>query len=169
MANIIDNILTRKSIRNFTNRQVPEEIIHNILQAGMSAPSACNQQPWQFKVISNRNILDELSRMHSGTKMLETATLAIVVYGLVDNLILDRFWPQDCAASTMNILLSAHSLGLGAVWSGVYPYEDNVNKVNSILGEYENLIPFSLIPIGFPNEDHEIKSRFDINRVHFIR
>ena len=114
-------ILTRRSIRAYTDQPVSEELIHKLLVAAMSAPSAANGQPWQFAVITERRLLDALADFLPFGKMLKQAPLAIIVCGETKSSALEGYWVQDCAAATENLLLAAHVLGLGGVWLGVYP------------------------------------------------
>ncbi len=114
MNNVIETILTRKSVRKFTPEPITKETIELLLAAAMQAPSACNQQARHYIVITDREILGQISTQHSGVGFVKDASLAILVCGEPDAAILDFYWEDDCAASTQNLLLAAHSLGLGA-------------------------------------------------------
>jgi nitroreductase len=163
----IEAILTRRSIRRYTPQQVPEETVRQLLQAAMSAPSAGNEQPWQFVVITDRRLLDEIPRFHPFAAMLKEASVAIVVCG---DLRLEKnkgYWVQDCSAATQNLLLAAHAKGLGAVWLGVYPREDRVVNVRKLLGLPESVVPLCLVPLGYPAERIPSTERYDPSRAHF--
>ena len=110
-----ETILTRRSIRRYTNQDVSEEMVEKLLRAGMAAPSAGNQQPWHFLVIRDRDTLVKITEVHPHSKMLLTAPLAILVAGDEKLQIHPGYWLEDCSAATENILLAAHALGLGAV------------------------------------------------------
>ncbi len=126
-------ILTRRSVRAYTDQPVSEELIHKLLVAAMSAPSAGNGQPWHFGVVTERTVLNSLAELLPFGKMLQQAPLAIVVCGETKGQPFDGYWVQDCSAATENLLLAAHALGLGGVWLGVYPREDRAAGVKRIL------------------------------------
>lgn len=159
-------IFERRSIRKYTSEQVSEELIEKMIRAGMAAPSAGNAQPWHFIIIDDRETLLNITEFHPYSKMLQEASCAIVVCG---NLSLEKYagyWVQDCAAATQNILLMAHELGLGSVWLGVHPIEDRVNPLKELLNVPEEVIPLSIISIGYPAEEKEPANRFDETKIH---
>ncbi len=162
----MDVIFTRRSIRRYTPEKVPGKLVHEILRAAMNAPSAGNQQPWQFIVIDKRRILDRIPNFHKYAGMMKEAQAAILVCGDLELEKHRDFWVQDCSAATQNILLAAHALGLGAVWLGVYPREDRVEGLRKLLDIPKNAIPFSLIPLGWPAENPPPARRFKAGRVH---
>ncbi|NLI59927.1 MAG: nitroreductase family protein [Clostridiales bacterium] len=161
-------IFKRRSIRRYTDERVSEELIEQLLKAGMAAPSAGNQQPWHFVVIDDRQILDEIPKFHPYSKMLKEASHAIVVCGDGDptRLRFEGFWVQDCSAATQNILLMATELDLGSVWLGVYPDEYKVKALKELLDLPDNIIPLSIISIGHPAETKGSADRFDVTRIH---
>jgi nitroreductase len=162
----IEAILSRRSIRRYAPQPVPEAVIRQLLEAAMSAPSAGNEQPWQFVVITDRRILDEIPRFHPYAEMLKEATVAILVCG---DLRLEKYrdhWVQDCSAATQNILLAAHAKGLGAVWVGIYPTEDRVVRIRKLLGLPSHVVPLCLVPLGHPAEQIPRAERYDASRVH---
>ena len=165
----IEAIITRRSIRKYTNDEVSDKLIEKLLEAAMSAPSAGNQQAWCFVVITERKILDEIPNYHPHSKMLKDAPLAILVCGDLEVETRKGFWIQDCAAATENILISANALGLGAVWLGVYPREERVVGIKNVLGLPDHIIPLSLIPIGHPAESFPPSERFDGSKVYYNR
>jgi len=162
----MDVILSRRSIRKYTTEKVPEKLAHEVLKAAMSAPSAGNQQPWHFVVIDKRRILNKIPKFHKYAQMLKEAPLAILVCGDLELEKHKDFWVQDCSAATQNILLAAHARGLGAVWLGIYPREDRVEGARKLLGIPDNVIPFALIPLGYPAESLPTARRFKAQRVH---
>jgi len=159
-------ILTRRSSRAYTDQSVSEELIHKLLVAAMSAPSAANGQPWQFAVITERGILDALADFLPFGKMLKQAPLAIIVCGETKSPALEGYWVQDCSAATENLLLAAHALGLGGVWLGVYPREDRVAGVRGIAGIPERATPLCVLSIGHPLEPGGPVERYSDERVH---
>ena len=162
----LEAIFTRRSIRAYTNQPVPAEMVENLLRAAMHAPSAGNQQAWQFVVITSRSQLTALAEVLPYGKMLTTAPLGIVVCGDLELEKSKGYWVQDCSAATQNILLAAHALGLGAVWLGVYPREQRVIDVRKALGIPESAIPLCAIAIGYPAEQKPRADRYDPGRVH---
>jgi nitroreductase len=159
-------ILSRRSIRKYTNQPVSDEVMKELLEAAMSAPSAGNEQPWHFVVIDDRKILDEIPRYHPYSQMLKDAPVAVMVCGDETLQKYEGYWVQDCSAATENILIAAQAKGLGAVWLGVYPIEDRVAALRKLLGIPENVIPFSLISIGYPAEQKPRSDRYDDSRIH---
>lgn len=162
---VIDNIFARKSVRNFEpGKTISGEDIELLVKAGMAAPSAMNRQPWQFFVFSGKEQMLELSEKLPYAKMLKSASAAIVVLG---NPEISSSWFIDCAAVTQNILLAAESMGLGAVWTAGYPYEDRISAITTALGIPQPWIPLSLIPIGYPAGEHLPKDKWDPAKVHY--
>jgi nitroreductase len=143
-------IFTRRSIREYKTQPIPNELVQNLLEAAMQAPSAGNQQPWHFILVTDRNILDNVADALPFGKMLKTAPLGVVVCGDLDLEKYHGFWVQDCSNATMNLLLAAHDNGLGAVWVAIYPVDDRVAGVKQILGLPEHVIPLCVVPLGYP-------------------
>ncbi len=156
----------RRNIRRFTPEPVPDESIKALLEAAMSAPSAGNQQPWEFVVIKDRAVLDRIPDVHPHAQMCRQAQAAIVVCGNLERDSHRGFWVQDCAAATQNILIAATDLGLGSVWCGVHPREDRVSGLRKLLCLPDHIVPLSLIPIGHPAENKPASERFDPARIH---
>lgn len=159
-------ILTRRSVRRFTPRPVPPELIDKVLRAAMAAPSAGNQQPWHFVVLDDRALLDAIPGIHPYAAMLLQAQAAILVCG--DSRLEQHqgYWVQDCAAATQNLLLAAHALDLGAVWVGVYPREARVAGLRLLLNIPAEVTPLALVALGYPAERPAPADRFDRTRIH---
>ena len=166
---IIEEILARRSIRRYTHEAVSEEDLEDLLRAAMSAPSAGNEQPWHFVVIRDRELREAIPAIHPYAAMAAQAPLVILVCGDESLEKYKGFWTQDCAAATENLLLAAQSKGLGAVWVGLHPVEERANALRQLLGIPPQILPFSLVPIGHPDEKKLPSSRFDWKRVHFDR
>ncbi len=164
--NAIEAIRTRRSVRNFIAKPVPKEIIEELLRAAMSAPSAGNEQPWQFIVIDDRNKLEGVTEVNPNAKMCREAQAAILVCGDTTKEKYPGFWVQDCAAATQNILLAAHALGLGAVWTAVYPISERIEGFRRLFALPENVIPLSLVPLGYPARPLSQADRFQRERIH---
>ena len=159
-------ILSRRSIRKYSNKNIPEEYYELLLKAAMHAPSARNRQPWHFIIISDRHILNRLAVVSPSWKMLETAASAIVVCGDLNLEDSESFIIQDCAAATQNILLAAHESGLGSVWLGVHPREDRLKPLIEILQIPVHVLPVSMVSLGKPDEDREQPDRYNLERIH---
>lgn len=163
----IKAILTRRSIRKYTQQEISEELIHELIIAGMHAPSARNIQPWQFIVVNNREMLDKLAIAHPYAKMLNQAVLAILVCG--DKKLQEAvgYIVQDCSAATQNILLAAHAHGLGSVWLGMYPREERIQNISKLLEIPDHILPVSLISIGYPDEHKKAPDRYNEEKIHW--
>ncbi|MEN8226015.1 MAG: nitroreductase family protein [Bacteroidota bacterium] len=159
-------ILGRRSIRKYTDKAVSEEVVHDLLNAGMHAPSARNIQPWEFIVVDDRVLLDKLSVAHPYGKMLKQASLAILVCGDRKLQEVEGYIIQDCSAVTQNIMLAAYANGLGSVWLGMYPREKRMQDIGALLGIPEHILPVALISIGYPDEIKEVPDRFNADKVH---
>jgi nitroreductase len=160
-------IRTRRSIRRFTSEPVSDDALKALLEAAMSAPSAGNQQPWEFIVIKDRAVLDDIPGVHPHAQMCQQAQAAILVCGNLERDSHRGFWVQDCAAATQNILIAATDMGLGSVWCGVHPREDRVSGLRNLLGLPDHIMPLALIPIGHPAEKKPPSERFDPARIHY--
>ncbi len=165
----MDAILSRKSIRKYKNIKVSDEIVEELLKAGMAAPSAGNEQPWEFIVLRDKEIMKKITEVHPYSQMLLNTNVAIVVCGDEAKEIYKGFWVQDCSAATENILIAAEDKGLGAVWLGVYPMEDRVNAVKELLNLPNSVIPLSIISVGYPDEQKNSANRFNKARIHYDR
>ena len=155
----INNIMTRTSIRQYTNEPVSKADIETMLRAGMAAPTAVNRQPWHFVAVTDKEKLAELAGRRG---MIQQAGVAIVVCGNMDKAMqgpAQAFWIQDCSAATENILLAANALGLGAVWTGCYPMEDRVAEVSKVLKLPKTIVPLCVIAIGHPAEQPTPKDK----------
>lgn len=162
-------ILSRRSIRKYSGKAIPEEYYEIMLKAAMHAPSARNRQPWHFIVINDKIILNRLAESNPSWKMLSQADKAIVVCGDTETEDAESSLIQDCSAATQNLLLAAHELGLGAVWLGVHPREDRVREIRNAMGLPDRILPVSMISIGTPDEERLAEDRFIGDRVHFDR
>ena len=160
---IVECIMTRTSIRQYTDQTVSADTIETLLRAGMAAPTAVNKQPWHFVAITDREKLDGIATANPNAGMAKKAPLAIVVCGDMKKALegpARAFWIQDCSAATENILLAAHALGLGAVWTGLYPNEDWTKAVSELLKLPETIIPLCAIVIGYPAEQPQPKDKW---------
>ena len=160
-------IFKRKSVRKFKDKKVSDELIENLLRAGMQAPSSCNSQPWEFIVVSKKEDKQAISQMHRFAKPAAGASHLIVTLGNLNEAKVIRMIEQDLGACNENILLQATHEGLGAVWLGFHPIEDRTLKLKQYLEIPDYCIPFSVICVGWPEHEGEIKLRYDESKVHF--
>ncbi|MCQ2339388.1 MAG: nitroreductase family protein [Paludibacteraceae bacterium] len=169
--NVIENIRTRVSVRQFTGEKITEEQIQTLLQCAMSAPSAINRQPWAFIVVTEDSVLAQLGQAFPYSRCDQHPAIAIVPCGDMSKAIEDEgrdFWIDDVSAATQNILLAAHSMGLGAVWTGLYPTERYM-QAQTLLGLPEHIIPLCIVPVGVPAEQPEIKDKWNTSNIHYNR
>lgn len=160
---VLDAIYTRASVRSYTDQPVEPEKIEQILRAGMSAPTARNQQPWAFVVVDDKEVMTQLADSLPYAKMLASAPVAIVVCGDMSRTLEGEgaaYWIQDASAATENILLAAHGLGLGAVWTGAYPTMERVRAIRSVLGLPAQIVPLNVIPMGYPQGETAPKDKW---------
>ena len=168
----IENILTRSSVREFSDQVVEREKVDLLLKVAFAAPSAVNRQPWHFVVVDQEQLRLELAQALPYCKMIVQSPLAIVVCGDKEKFLKgqnDLYWINDTSAASQNILLGAHALGLGAVWTAIYPEQDRVEAVGRILNLPDRLIPLSLIPIGYPVRQGSVKDKYQKNAVSYNR
>ncbi len=169
---VIDCIMTRASVRNYTDEQVSDSIVNEILRAGMAAPTAANQQPWHFVVVNEQNLKDSITAAFEYTKMVEHCSFAVVVCGDMDNLfegdIPDGgFWVEDCSAASENMLIAAHALGVGGVWCGIYPLKDREQRLREILNLPSNLTPLNVMAFGYPAQPVAPKDKWAPAKIHY--
>ncbi len=166
----MNEIFTRRSVRQFTNESVKQEDIESILRAAMQAPSAANQQPWEFIVVRGRSQLDALSKYNPYAGCLTQATAAIIVLGNTKRMIFADYWQQDLGALTQNIQLQATSLGLGSVWFGTAPDVERMNFIKEKYALEEHLLPYSVVALGYPlkKDANHFVDRYDASRIRYI-
>jgi nitroreductase len=158
-------LMTRRSVRSFTSQPVPEDCLAQMLRAAMQAPSAVNERPWHFIVITDRSILDEYPKYHNTAAVLRQSSVAILVCG-DDTLELRKGCMLiDCANATMNLLLAAHGLGLGAVWLGLSHDPVRVEAITRLTKLPAHIHPISMVAVGYPAALPEQVDRFDPERI----
>lgn len=165
MNDVLQAIYSRRSIRQFTDQPVAKEMLHEILKAGFYAPSGHNKQPWHFIVIDDQSRFEEIMAIHPYTIMLKTAPLAILVCG--DTSLSPTLWQDDCGAATQNILLAAHSLGLGSVWCGIRNDPTRMAQFKTLFALPDGIEAYSLIALGHTDVTKPIPERFNAERVHY--
>ena len=165
-------IMTRTSIRQYQDRPVEQEKVEQLLRAAMAAPTAVNKQPWHFYVLNTKEAINRLAdASQRGGDMVRSAALVVVVCGDMDKALEGKareYWIQDTSAATENLLLAAHALGLGAVWTGVYPMKERVEMTTKVLNLPENLVPLCTILIGYPAENPTPKDKWTPENVTYV-
>ncbi len=163
-------IFTRRSVRQFLDKEVTKEDVEKLLRAGMQAPSAGNQQPWEFIVVSKKADLVELSDYNPYASCLKNSPLAIIVLGNKDRMKYPEHWEQDLGAVTQNIQLQAVELNLGSVWLGTAPDSQRMSYISKLYSLEENILPYAVIAIGHPKdpEANRFVDRYDQSRVRYI-
>ncbi len=158
--NVLDFLSRRRSVRRFQKKAIPEEILDLLMKCAMAAPSGNNVQPWEFVVVRDPRLKEELSRVHSWVYMAAEAPAAIVVLAEKSS----EWWKEDSAAAAENLLLAAANLGLGAVWCGIK--EEQAKAVRRILGVPKNLAVLCIIPIGYPAESPPPGTKYRKEKIH---
>lgn len=168
---VLDNIASRRSVRSLSDRKVPGEMVELLLRAAMAAPSAKNRQPWEFVVVDDRLILDELAGKLRYAKMLAQSPLAVIVCARTrtvhpDGSVTENpFWEHDASAAAENLLLAAEALGLGAVWTAASDPERS-SAVKSVISMPDTVMPLCVVPIGFPAGSEQPKDKWNPAKVH---
>ena len=164
----MEEIFKRISVRKFEDRPVEQEKIERIMKAAMQAPSAGNQQPWEYYIVRNKDVIQKLSGCSPYSSCAANAPAVIVPCLKAEGLHFPELGEIDLAITTEHVLLEAVSQGLGGVWLAVAPFEDRMEKADAALGIGETLHVFALVPIGYPAEDHPQQDRFDGSRLHYV-
>lgn len=163
----LEAIRTRRSVRSFRPEPLPPELVRSLLTAAMSGPSTGNQQPWQFVVLQDRAKLDRLAAAHPSYKhAVSQAPLVVVVCGDMGLSKYGDHWVIDCSIATQNLLLAAHSAGLGAVWMGCVFMDDRMAAVREGVGLPGHVMPFAVVPVGPPAAPTTPVERYQPERVH---
>jgi nitroreductase len=162
---VLTAIHTRRSIRRYTKEPVAPEMIHTLLDAAMIAPSAGTAQPWQFVVIDDPALLAKAPGINPYAAMAVDAPLGILVCGDLSAEKFPGYWVQDCSAAVQNLMLAATGLGLGSVWTGIYPMEDRVEGFRQLCGLPQHIVPLGLVVVGHPDMRAESKSRYSAAKV----
>ena len=174
----LETIFARKSVRSYTDQNLTQDQIETLLRAAMAAPTGMNMQPWRFVVVTDQAVKDALAGPRGG--MIAQAPAVFVVCGQT-TMSMRPFgqpdaepvetanpnWTADCAAATENLLLAAEAIGLGAVWTACYPYDERVSSVREVLGLPENVSPYCVVPVGYPAGDDQPKDKWKPENIHY--
>ena len=166
----VQNIMTRVSVREFTGEKISEAQIDTLLRAAMAAPSAINKQPWAFIVVTDEEKIAALGDALPYSRCSNKPAVAIIPCGDLSKAIpgeMGAFWVNDVSAATENLLLAAHAMGLGAVWTGLHPDMNRAKMVQEMLGLPEHIIPLCVVPVGVPAENPDIKDKYKPENIHY--
>lgn len=166
----LENIMTRVSVRQFTGEKISDEQIDILLRAAMAAPSAINKQPWAFIVVTDEALMAKLGEALPYSRCSNKPACAFIPCGDLSKAIegeMAAFWINDVSAATENLLLAAHAMGLGAVWTGLHPDMNRATMVQQMLGLPEQIIPLCVVPVGVPAEQPEVKDKYKQENIHF--
>lgn len=162
-------LFSRRSIRKYSEKTIAESDIDTILRAGMYAPSAVNRQPWHFIVTSDAELFGKIMEIHPNARFLGGASHAILVCGDEKLQHDDGYYLADCGAATQNILLSAHMLGIGSCWIGIFPRLERAEHFSKLFGLPSHVKPFALVSLGYPAEEKQTPERFNREKIHYDR
>ena len=163
----MNSIFHRVSIRKYQEKNIEQEKVEQMLRAAMAAPSACNQQPWEFYVVTDVQMIEKLSKTSPYAGCAKGAPLVFVPCYRKEGIAPDYF-EIDLSAAVENLLLEADNLGLGAVWMGIAPDAGRMNAVREVLDIPQTLEPFALVPCGYPAEERPQQDRYDESRIHYV-
>ncbi len=169
---ILENIFSRKSVRHFTGKVVSKDDLTMVVKAGMAAPTGKNMQPWEFLAVNDPERIFAIAESMGKTNpmsartgaMIKEAGAVIVVCGRPD---VSHNWMLDCAAATENILLAIESMGMGAVWTAAWPYEDRLAATTEAFGLPEDVVPLCVIPVGYPKYEKAPMDKWKPEKLHF--
>ena len=161
----LETIFNRKSVRKYTERPVEKEKLETLVRAGMAAPSSRDRRPWEFVIVTDRDLLDKMGDGLPLARMLKETKQAIIVCG--DTVKSENAWQLDCSAAAQNILLAAESMGLGAVWTAAYPYPERMKIIQDALQLPEHILPLTVIPLGYPTGIEKPKDKYNKNQIHY--
>ena len=164
----LDFIFSRRSVRKYHDREVPAEMLDDLLQAAMAAPSAVARDPWHFIVLTERKTLDRLADILTHGQMLRQATAAFVVCGDITRAHdqLESYMLQDLSAAVENILLAANALGLGTCWLGVHPRPERMQGIRDLFQLPDDIVPMCGIAIGWPKDPPPARTRYNPDKIH---
>ena len=179
---VMQNILNRKSVRSYTGDTIPAEVMENILKAAMSAPTGMDVRPWSFIVLTDKSQYETIFEgNHNMQKFMESGAVVVVCADTTftraprenpDGPAVtspNPIWRDDMGACTENLLLAVEAYGLGACWTACYPFPNTMEPVKRTLGLPETVVPYAVVPIGYPSTDNLPKDKWDESRIHYDR
>lgn len=167
MNEVINAILSRRSIRSYTNKNISKQDMDLILKSAMYAPTARNLQYWRFLVIQDKTNMAKLENIQPYNTLLNSANAAIIVCSEMENEVAQKYFMQDCGASIQNIMLAATSLGIGSITLGLHSNADQVAAIKEQFNMPQNIMPVGIVALGYPNEEKPDPGRFDESKIHY--
>lgn len=164
----MDSIFHRTSVREYLQKPVEDEKIEKMLRAAMAAPSARNQQPWEYYAVTAGDVLQKLAKASPFAGCVKGAPLAFVACWQKECM-RPEYAQIDLSASVENLLLEADALDLGAVWLGIAPVRERMDEVRKVLDIPERLEAFAIIACGYPSTTAVQQDRYDESRVHYVK
>ena len=179
---VMQNILNRKSVRSYTGDTIPAAIMEDLLRAAMAAPTGMDIRPWSFVVLTDKSQYETIFAGNGNMKkFMESGAIIVVCADTTvtrptrenpDGPAVTRpnpMWRDDIAAATENLLLAVEAYGLGACWTACYPFPDTMKPVKECLGLPAEVIPYAVVPIGYPATENTPKDKWDVSRIHYDR
>lgn len=176
---VMQNILNRKSVRSYTGDTIPAAVMENLLKAAMAAPSGMDIRPWSFIVLTDKSQYETIFEGNFNMqKFMESGAIVVVCADTTvtrparDNpdgpavTMADPIWRDDMGAVTENLLLAVEAYGLGACWTACYPFPETMAPVRKALGLPDNVVPYAIVPIGYPSTENTPKDKWDPSRIH---
>ncbi|MBP5326558.1 MAG: nitroreductase family protein [Bacteroidales bacterium] len=178
----INTIMQRKSVRSYTNDTIAADIMEKMLRAAVAAPSGMDVRPWHIVVMTDKSQYDTLFAGNFNMEKFKQS--AAVVIFCADTTVTraprenpngpaetkpNSIWRDDMGACTENFLLAAEAFGLGAVWTACYPFHDRMDPVAKYLNLPGNIVPYSIVPVGYPAGNEQPKDKWDTTRIHYNR
>lgn len=167
-----ENIMTRKSVRQYSSRLISDTDINKILRAGMSGPSCVNARDWAFLVVKDKNRLALMADANGKYAVhLKNAPLGILVCGDLNRAYSNAkdYWIIDGAIAAQNMILCAHGLGIGSVWLGTWPQMERVENQRKLFSLPEHIVPHSVIAFGYPEDGTDLNrsDSYEEELVHY--
>ncbi len=162
---IFEAIFTRRSIRKFVKQSISDADLKKILEAAMVAPSAGNSKPWRFIIIRDKKSFETIANTNPYAQMATNADLCIAVCADLDAEKYKGYWQQDCSAAIQNLMLAARGLGIGTVWTGVYPDEERCTSFKSYFELPENVELLGIVVCGYPDQPFSARDNYDASLV----
>ncbi len=163
----ITTILERRSVRKYTDKEISQETLTEIIKAGMYAPSAGNQQSWEFFIITDKEKIRKILDFHPYAQMVTSAGALVLVCGNLNREVFEGYWVQDCSAAIQNMLLASHEMGIGSVWLGIHPMQDRIDATKKLFELPDGIEPLSIVSFGYPVAmNNNVPERFNPKFIH---
>lgn len=176
----INTIMQRKSVRSYTGDTIPAEVMDKLLRAAVAAPSGMDVRPWHIVVMTDKSQYE--TAFAGNFNMEKFMQSGAVVIFCADTSVTrpprenpdapavttpNPIWRDDMGACTENFLLAVEAYGLGAVWTACYPFHDRMDPVAAYLNLPGNIVPYSIVPVGYPAGENQPKDKWDESRIHY--